>query len=151
MPSYLGQHFDASLDVDGIGSREDLNRRQVERLKRSLAVVLITGSIPRRLGGDAMPEELALDKKRARRVAHALKQALSGWAKRYDLPLDDSIRQEGAQMNWESWQPAFLADLSTQVRCVATWAMKNDEEDWGKSAVVRLENERNWITYALRD
>lgn len=151
MASYLGQHFDAGLDVTGIRSREDLEERQVDRLKLALAVVLITSSIPRRLGSDATAEELALDKKRARRTAHALQKSLASWTKKMELPMDDEIRAQGAQMNWTPWQEAFLSNLADQVRCVATWSVTHGEESWGKSAIVRLTNEQNWVTYALRD
>jgi hypothetical protein len=151
MASYLGQHFDAGLDVTGIRSREELEERQVDRLKLALATVLITSSIPRRLGADATSEELALDKKRARRTAHALQKSLSAWTKRMELPMDDEIRAQGAQMNWTPWREAFLANLADQVRSVATWSVTHGEESWGKSAIVRLTNEQNWVTYALRD
>lgn len=152
MSSYLARHFDPALDVGGVGSREILEGEQVERIKRALSVILVCGSIPRRLGGDATPEELALDKKRARRTAHALKQSLHSWRKRPgELPIDDQVRTEGAQMKWEPWGEAHTMTLNNQLRVVSTYAITSGEEDWGKSAVVRLENEVNWISYALRD
>src|SRR5882724_11769921 len=98
MPGYLERYYDAGLDIKGIEAREEIERHQVERLKRSLSTIVMTGSIPRRLGPDVNDQELALDKRRARRAAHALKQALSSWSKRPgELPLDDRIRIEGAQ------------------------------------------------------
>lgn len=152
MASYLARHFDPALEVPPAGSRAELEAAQIDRLRRSLSVIIICGSIPRRLGGDATPEELALDKKRARRVAHALNQSLKGWTKKKtELPADDQIRQEGAQIIWETWGEAHLADLGTHLRILATWAVTHGEEAWGKSAVVKLENEINWLSYALRE
>lgn len=149
--NYLGEHFDGSLDIRGIPNREELERRQRDRLNRALATVLITSQIPRRLGSDASPEELAMDKKRSRRVAHALRQSLLSWQKKIELQVDDEIRRDGAQLNWDKWSTKFLTDLRLQMSCVATWAVAKEDEDWGKSALVRLKNEENWLTYALRE
>lgn len=152
MSSYLGRHFDASLDLSAIGSREDLEDRQIERLSRALATVVVSQTIPRRLGGDATDEELALDKKRARRMAWGIQQALRGWTKRPPTPeVSDEIRRAGAQLNWKTWLESYLVDLNQQIRCVATWALTKGDESWGKSAIVKLENELKWIDYALRD
>jgi hypothetical protein len=151
MTNYLGEHYDPGLDISGIGSREDLEKKQINRINRELAVILVTASIPRRLGPDADETELALDKKRGRRVAHALHQALTGWTKRPpQVTLDDEIRRLGAQLNWTSWQPAVLRSIEEQRRCVATYAVRSGQERWGKSAIVRLNNELKWVEYALR-
>jgi hypothetical protein len=67
------------------------------------------------------------------------------------LPLDDEIRVEGAQLDWKEFETAHLNVVQERLRSVATWAIRNQEHRWGRSAVVRLENEINWLTYALRD
>lgn len=152
MPSFLAQHYDPELNLDAIGSREELETRQIARINRALSVTLLAGTTPRRLGGDATDEELAVDKKRARRCGHALGQSLKQWTKRkQDLPLDDSVRREGAQIKWTEWAEAHCVDIKNQLRCVATYAIRSDQERWGKSAVVRLENELKWLEFALRD
>lgn len=152
MTSFLARFYDPELDVSPIESREELDRRQIERVSRALSVVIIAGMTPRRLGGDATDEELALDKKRARRAGHALGQSLKQWTKRkQNLPNDDGVRMEGAQINWESWAEAHISELQQQLRCVTTYALRSNEERWGKSAVVRLENELKWLQIALRD
>lgn len=149
---FLARFYDSELRLPKIESREALESAEVERLARSLAVVLMTGSIPRRLGGDATSEELAIDKKRAKRVGHAINQSLKGWIRKTPvLPLDAKIRQEGAQLDWKIWHEAHVAEVANQLRLISTWAIQNDEERWAKSAVVRLENELNWISYAMRD
>lgn len=151
MTSYLGEHYDPGLDISRIKSREELEDRQINRISRELAVILVTLSIPRRLGADADETELAIDKKRARRVAHALSKALTGWTKRPpQVTVDDEIRRLGAQLNWTSWQPAVTGTIEEQRRCVATYAIRSGQERWGKSAIVRLNNELKWVEYALR-
>jgi hypothetical protein len=110
------------------------------------------GGIPRRLGADASDDDLSVDRKRARRVSHALRQAIKGWAKKMpDLPQDEELRVEGSQIVWETWCEEYLTDLTQQLRSLVTWAVRNEEERWGRSAVVKLENEINWLTYAMRD
>lgn len=152
MPSFLARYFDGSLDVTGVGSREELERRQVERISRALAVTIIAGTIPRRLGGDATDEELARDRKRARRASHALTQAYKGWSRKKVSPeVNDAIRTEGATIVWETWLESHMTALQAELRYLSTWAIKSNEERWGNSAVVRLENEINWVSYALRD
>lgn len=150
--SFLARHHDPALDLDGVGPREELERGEVARLERALAVVIYAGSIPRRIGGEVSDEELALDKKRARRTGHALNQALRGWKKtRVNLEMSPEVKAEGAVIDWQRWGEAHLTELRNRLACLATWAIRNGEESWGKQAVVKLENEINWVEYALRD
>jgi hypothetical protein len=65
---------------------------EAARIARALALVRVTGSIPRRLGIDATDEELAIDKKRARRTAWALQQSLGCWGKKLKIKPDEEIR-----------------------------------------------------------
>lgn len=150
--TYLERWYDSGLTPPEVASREELERREVERLSGALAIVLMAGTIPRRLGGDATDEDLALDRKRAKRAGYALSQALKGWTKKKpDLPLDDKVRMAGAQLDWDRWLQEHNAALENELRCLATWAVIHNEQRWGRSAVVKLENELNWITYSMRD
>jgi hypothetical protein len=152
MSTFLSRFYDPALDISGIGSREELERRQLDRISRALSVAILAGTTPRRLGGDATDEELALDKKRARRAGHGLGQALKQWTKRkIDLPLDGDVRSEGAMLSWSTWKDRHLSALQYELRLVATWAVQKEEETWGKSAIVKLENELKWTDYAFRD
>lgn len=149
--NYLAQYFDPDLTPPK-ATQAELEADQVKRITRALSVVLYAGGIPRRLGGDASDEELATDRKRARRVAHALKQSIRGWAKKMpDLPTDEELRVEGAQIVWDTWAQAYIADLNLQLRTLVTWSVRQEQERWGRSAIVKLENEINWLTYAMRD
>lgn len=150
--NFLERWHDSALEPPPAGAREELETREVERIVRSLAVVILAGTIPRRLGGDVDDSQLALDRKRARRTGHALTQALRGWTKKQPkLPLDDAIRIEGAQLDWTKWQEAHTTKIRNELRCLATWAVRHEERAWGRSAVVRLENELKWVEFALRD
>ena len=152
MSSFLGRYFDAEAVLpDGL-TAESIAEEEIERISRRLAVVIAAGSHPRRLGGDASSDELALDKRRARRVAHALKQALFAWTdgRWAELPDSEETRQEGSQIDWLLWGEAHDAEINERLRVVATWSMSQGQEAWGKHGVVLLENERDWINYALR-
>jgi hypothetical protein len=146
---YLERHFDPGIKLPRAATRESLERRQVDRISRALAVVTVAYEIPRRLGQDASSAELAEDKKRARRCAHALANALDPWGKS-KLKETDEIRREAAQLLWVSFAEAHLSGVKTELAILSTWAVRNDERRWGRSAVVRLENEIRWVDYALR-
>jgi hypothetical protein len=149
---YLEQYHDAELELPEIPGRETLEAAEVERISRALAVVLYTSTIPRRLGGDATDQDLIMDKKHARRAAHALRQSLLGWTKKVVMPtIDDEIRREGAQLMWVPFRDAHLAEVQIRLRVVATWAVRSGDARWGKSAVTNLSNELRWVEYALRD
>lgn len=148
---FLNRYFDADLALPKTNI-EELIETQVIRLSRALVVTIHAGSIPRRLGGDATDQDLAIDRKRAKRSSWAVKQALAGWSKKMPkLPTDDELRVTGAQLIWPNWQEQYMASLLEQARIVATWSILNDEQRWGRSAVVKFDNEQNWISYALRD
>jgi hypothetical protein len=68
-----------------------------------------------------------------------------------EIPNNDEIRRASAQMNWAAFLDDHVTTIQTELRYCATWAIKHDDQRWGRSAVVRLENELNWVTYALRD
>lgn len=150
-PQFLERYFDPELEPPTTTMKE-LEAAQVVRLGRALVVVIHAGSVPRRLGGEASDIDLAMDKKRARRVSHAVKQSLHGWQKTgYKLPSDDELRVEGAQLIWATWYEAYMTTMLNETRLLVTWSIRNDQRRWGRSAVVRFENERNWVSYAMRD
>ena len=149
---YLERFHDAELKLPEIPNHEALETAEIDRISRTLAVIIYTSTIPRRFGGDATDEDLALDKRRARRVSHALRQSLQGWTKKVVLPdPDEEIRREGAQLLWDQFLEAHDAEINTRLRVVATWAVRSGEDRWGRSAVTNLVNELSWVEYSLRD
>jgi len=149
---YLERYFDTGLELPEAISRDSLVSSEIARITSAMTLVYVVGSIPRRLGGEATDAELALDKKRSKRVGWALEQALVGWTKkRVPYQVTAEIQREGAQLEWTTFVPAHLTQLNSELCLVATWAIQNDEARWGRSAVVNLENEIRWLTYAMRD
>ena len=136
---------------DGI-SRETLESSEGERINRFLAIITVTGSVPRRLGGEATDQELSLDKKRSRRVCHVLRQTLLYWEQESEeIEPNEDMRREGIQLEWLSFASDYVLKLDTSRRRIATWAIQNDEEAWGAAAIRRLEAELHWMEHALRD
>jgi hypothetical protein len=149
--AWLMQYHDPGLDVPADESAASIKAAERERLARQLAVTIAAKEIPRRLGIEAGAEVLALDKKRARRIEHALAQSLKAWGDA-TLPAGDEINQQGAQIDWSNWCEQHTAWLKSRIVYIATWAVKAGGDDkFAKNAVVRLQNELSWVTYALRD
>lgn len=153
--SFLAEYHDPGLDV-GKESTDKIEEQERERLARQLAIVTAAGEIPRRIGGDADAEELALDKRRAKRVAHVLRQSLAAWGatrkQQANLPEDEDVHKEAAQMDWAKWSQEHETWIGNRMRYIVTLCYKtNGDERWTKSATVRLRNESQWLRYALRD
>jgi hypothetical protein len=150
---YLGRYYDSGIALPRYENREAIERAEADRIARALAVVIVAGAMPRRLGGEATDDELKVDKRNARRLGHALQQALRGWTQKQvsDLAaLDDTIRREGATIEWDSFLQNHVSVINDRLRVIATWSIRKEERRWGRSAVVRLENELRWTQYAIR-
>lgn len=148
---WLTRWVDPSFPVGEL-DRPRLEMAEAERLHAELAIVLYASQIPRRLGGDATAAELAEDKRRCRRVSWALRQSILQWTKRVDLPgiVTDDLRSAGATLDWPLFFEDHLGLLTLRTKRLATWAALNGERKWGSAMVTRFENERRWITHALR-
>lgn len=155
MTPLLTDLHDPALEIPADTTTESIVKEEVERLARLTAIMGTTVTIPRRLGADASPEELAVDKKRGRRVTHALAQCLGAWngGPFGYLPETEAIRQESAVLLWGHWWEEHQVWLGGRLCFIATWARKSEvsDERWAKSAVVKLQNEQRWIAYALRE
>lgn len=148
----LERFYDSGLKIAFETTAPQLSNTEVERIARQLAIVRIAGSIPRRLGGEANDQELALDRKRSKRVAHALSQSLNAWTTSPYVYLNEEvIRREGAQLDWNLFAADHYIQVHDSLRQVATWAVRRGELRWGRSAVINLTNELAWIRYGLRD
>ncbi len=149
---WLGRWVDTSLRIPGDLDPERISAEEIERLLTDLAIVLYASQIPRRLGGDALSEELAEDKRRCRRVGWALRQSLRQWTPNVELPnpVPEYLRQAGAQLEWTVYGEQHSAVLTERTKRAATWAALNGEKKWGATIVTCLENERRWVIHALR-
>lgn len=145
----LDPYHDPALDVDLTVSVEDLAAHEQARLAACVATVAVTGAMPRRLS-NATRDELALDKKRARRVLHVLRQSLAAWGGTEREPTGEE-RSAGAQLDWQPWCEAHQVEVQARLKYVATWGKKTGNLRFAKTAVVRLKQELEWMAYALRD
>ena len=150
--SFLAAHYDAELAVSQDDTTRHMEHLERVRLVKALAVVTAAQEIPRRLGADASGEELAADKRRCRRVAHALNQCLTAWGGSTKIPANkDEVLREAAQLQWDKWWADLDLHLQARIRYIATWQAKcNGNLVWSKKAVVKYQNEQRWVQYALR-
>lgn len=150
-PSWVAPWFDTGLEIPEGLTLDQLVKAEVDRLTLAISVVLYASSIPRRLGGEASREDLALDKLRCRRVGHALRQVYRGWDKGAVEPIsNDTVKQTGAQLEWSTFAAEHLVEMETRARLVVTWAVRSDQTRWGKTAATNFTNEHRWFTYAMR-
>jgi hypothetical protein len=150
--AWVARWYDEGLETPGEPLIPDEQvESERERLKKLVSTVLYAATIPRRLGGEATSEDLALDKKRCRRVAHAFIQSYKGWDKRELHPiLDDEIRQAGAQLDWTTFSAEHRVAISTRGIYVVTWALRSGQRRWAKKAATNFLNEQRWFEHAMR-
>ena len=150
--SFVGRYFDPGLEIPRAISRESLVSSEIDRITGAMTIIYVVGSIRRRLGIEATDPELALDKKRAKRVGWALTQSLICWSKKAPkIQVTAEVQREGHHLEWDQFILSHVTQLNTDLRLLATWAIQNDESRWGRTAVVNLENELRWLNYAMRD
>jgi hypothetical protein len=151
MSSYLAHWYDPELKVADTETVDDITKAEIERLVKLLAVAQAAGSIPRRLGGDASPTDLALDKRRAKRIGHVAAQLLGSWSGKTKLPPAPAVTREAATVDWKQWWAEHRIWLMNRQRYIATWCLKYEADaKWCKSALVKLNNELLWLEHALR-
>jgi hypothetical protein len=149
---FVERYFDSGLRLEEQITRDSLVSREIDRITRALILIGVTGSIPRRLGSEATNHELAIDKKRSKRVEHVLRQALAAWSKKDPrIQVTAEIQKEGIQLEWSEFVPNHMTQVMSELTLLATWSIQNDEARWGRTAVVSLENELRWLSYAMRD
>lgn len=149
--TYLAQWFDRDLEVSEDDTAAQMEVAEQERIANLLATAITAQQIPRRLGMDANSEELALDKRRAKRVAHVAQQLLKSWGGD-PAQANGAVRREAAVIEWRQWWEEQQTYLLNKQRYIATWALKlGQDHKWAKSALVRINNELQWLAYALRD
>lgn len=144
----LDTFMDPALEIDLSFSLEDATAQEIDRLQTAAATIVSALAVPRRLG-DVTREELSLDKKRARRVLHPLRQCLGAWGGKERDPLPEE-QSAGAQIRWDVWYEEHCVLVAGRRLYLATWAKRTGQLSFGKSAVVRLSQELSWLEYAMR-
>ena len=151
MSSYVAQWVDGAMAV-----REDsaasITAAEVERLGKLLAIATAAQTVSRRLGTDATDDELAADKRRAKRIAHIASQLMVGWSSKVKTThIDVSVSKQAATVDWQRWWEEHRVFLINRRMYIATWAVKSGADmKWAKSALVKITNELTWLEYAMR-
>jgi hypothetical protein len=153
--AFLEQWFDAALAVDTALTGESFTQEEIERIQTAACRILVAIEIPRRLGGDATNDELALDKRRCRRALHVLRSGLLSWSEKDDdkvkwRPLTDEDKAEGASLLWDKWWEEQQGYLLERRAYIATWGLKKPDTAYAKPAVTRITTELNHMSYAMR-
>lgn len=149
--AFLAAHYDPALAVQD-ESPADIEVAEQDRLLLLATVAQAATQIPKRLTADATPEELKLDKKRCRRIQHVAEQCYNSWGGKPAKGTSRSVNIEAAQVNWNKWWENHRTMLMNRIAYIASYGIAHPEHSkWAKSAMVRVQNELNWLTYAMRD
>lgn len=153
----LEQYYDHELELSDTWTEATFGAMQLGRLEQELRVVTVGMTLQGRLAGVAAPrEERALDRRRWRRLAHALSTAFNQWRsatrehKRQRLEPDEASRVVAAQRDWTDWQQEYIATLNGHMVRVATYAVREGKREWGNRALYRLRSELDAVDYAMR-
>ena len=153
MSDYATQWYDPALEIGDDESIQKITLEEGQRLAKLLAIAMAAGAMPRRLGQDSTRQEQSRDKKRARRIGHVAAQLLGVWVgPQGQHHATIATAREAATVDWPRWWEEHQIWLENRRRYIATWAHNGGcDSKWAKSALVRLNNESAWLTYALRD
>lgn len=133
---------------------------QVNRLVAEARVCIAMQAIPRRLGAEATPKELARDKQLARRICHVMMRNAALWynaelrlaarlvKRAHELgPVD---KRMGAQRVWTAWDSTHHTQVEFERSRVATFALAAGERQFGNRAAHLLTKEQEETEYAFR-
>lgn len=158
MPNFLERWFDAQLELPEGFNFADFEQEQIERLQKQSLMALAAKAVPRRLGGDASPAELAQDKEICKKLYTRTASAARNW--KASVPTDATLLdaqgdegsgeemevvRQGVQVVWKDWLAEYVAHMQRFLSCVATHAVKEDEIKFGNQICNRLLNELNTI------
>jgi len=147
---FLDSYFDPKVKLLDEDTEARISRAEQDRLKKLFNVATTASMMPRRLT-DAMPEDLAADKLKARRMAHVATNSLKSWGASLEGMNGYDVRREAAIVDWNHWSIDHQIYLLQRQFYIATWAISTGgDQRWAKSAITKLSNERTWIERALR-
>lgn len=150
--TFLDRYIDRNLTVSPEDSAEKFAADELLRIQQHHAVMRALAAHPRRLGGDATSDELADDKRRAKRVLHALDQCLTAWG---GQPTEwEEASKIAATLDITAWREQHEVRIRARQKYLATWWIRygnqNGDKRFVNQAINRLENELRWVAYALR-
>lgn len=143
----LTAYYDPKLKLNG-AEPAAITKQERVRISCTIKIVQTAQAIPRRLGPEASTQDMSDDRRRCRRVVHALQQPLEAWGGFVDT---GDLSAEAAQLDWEKWAGEEQTYLHNRMRLVATLGINFPEHlTWAKQAFTRLQNEARWVQHALR-
>lgn len=147
----IAQENGVEVERDPEWTLEGFREERRQRVSEVRAMALAAERIPRRLGGDATPAELALDKRRARRVAWAMTTAYRAWGgDPGELPAPDpAARSAGATVDWERFGEEWSRETDRARAVVAVQAVASGVRGEGNRAIHRLGEDRLAVTRAV--
>ena len=138
---YLDRYAVSGLMTDETLTPERLSIIEAARLSSGVATVAYYL---------ALPDRTAAERRRGRRVEHALAQSLVAWGERPgDYPSNDDVQRAALRLEWARWYEAYDLAVIERITYVASWALATSHERFGKSALVKLTNERGWVARAV--
>lgn len=154
---FLHEHADPGLELSQatIDAWDPAAWQEEEQVRAVMAAQILTvaASMPRRLGQDASREDLARDKKMARRLEWAMRNAVTDWKGNPDLILEalpDDARRRGAQLVLEQWSGERLAYIQDRKHYCATVCARRGLIKLGSQYVQRYLNEQKHLKWASR-
>lgn len=170
----LSAFADDGFQYPDTWNRTELAMSEIKRVKRLTFMATYAAQVPRRLGPDATPQELTVDKRTANRVGHTYLRLWQwlvverGPMPAWDLPdafhppddwratlklaaSDQDARRAGASVEWRPWWTDLRPRLLGRRAGVATFALREGHLDWGYRLVTGLSRELSWVERALID
>lgn len=159
--SYLDAYIDPDADLPDL-TLEGVAEHEARRLQVLAQAAEVASSMPRRLYG-ADRHELALDKRRSRRVRHAAMQAQSAWLTEIQVGrlvvqrVKPSKKSEAwqeimgiaARVDWEHYAAEQAAELTDRARIVVSWAVEVGDTKFANRALSRFQAEIERVSMAV--
>jgi len=154
MPTYLEQWNDPTVKTTTDFDWDAYAQEQANRLMRASIIAREASEFKRRRGADAEREDLASDKKMAKRVAAATRQIAEQWGAEaedfdeYATAHHEELMRLAAQIDWPKYVEETKTYTQKNLALVATTAIRNGENKIGNKFANRLLNEANIINNA---
>lgn len=161
---YIDKFLSPEMDIDLSWTYEAERERQCERLIREAMAAHHIREFTRRLGPDAIREEIAADKRCAKIVFHRVIQIFIQWDPMHDRSSaaeliletyedchDAELFQEAAQRDWLFWWENRKPVLQKEVKRVCTHANKLASRKIANQIANRFQNEYNLMELSIKE
>lgn len=149
--TYIERWADPALEPDFEWTPVNEQIAQLLRLENDYRVVEYCKGMKRRLGQDASREELAVDKKIARRALARLRQSYinqgGNAAHLEQTKFTEEQKRQGAQMDWDTWWLNHVYEMREALRRIATNGKATSHIQATNKLLARIE----WELHQLSD